>query len=298
MRIGMPSAGRSTNVLKDKTGRNYPVTTKNWVGQPVLRSQMQTEKRKSFGKWSQGQERGILSSGGERQDFGKKQNSTGAVRRAPQSGDFSPGVFLGPRPCGVSGLRWLAQTSSNVCGRSGSRRAFGPTWTSGIVCVYAQHLWSGMCRSFSSRLRSRRRCRIARQVVPSTRLTFAPPFFSADVLKKCAQIAIALNCGRSKRWREWLWNFWFRKHVEIWLFKKSNVGQRGWSVVWGRKRFFKWFSREQCVQRCASRHRVVWAWWQGLSLLLKEWELARVALSCHIALDMLCQEMREAWWLV
>ena len=31
-----------------------------------------------------------------------------------------------------------------------------------------------------------------------------------------------------------------------------------------------------------------------LSLFLKDWELARAALSCHIALDMLCQEMHEA----
>ena len=31
------------------------------------------------------------------------------------------------------------------------------------------------------------------------------------------------------------------------------------------------------------------------SLFLEGWELARVALSCHTALDMLCQEMHEAW---
>ena len=30
------------------------------------------------------------------------------------------------------------------------------------------------------------------------------------------------------------------------------------------------------------------------SLSLKDWELAKVALSCHMALDMLCQEMHEA----
>ena len=30
-------------------------------------------------------------------------------------------------------------------------------------------------------------------------------------------------------------------------------------------------------------------------LLLKDWELANVALSCHMALDMLCQKMHEAW---
>ena len=30
------------------------------------------------------------------------------------------------------------------------------------------------------------------------------------------------------------------------------------------------------------------------SLFLEDWELVMVALSCHIALDMLCQEMHEA----
>ena len=33
----------------------------------------------------------------------------------------------------------------------------------------------------------------------------------------------------------------------------------------------------------------------SLSLFLNDWELAKVALSCHMALDMLCQEMHEAW---
>ena len=32
-----------------------------------------------------------------------------------------------------------------------------------------------------------------------------------------------------------------------------------------------------------------------VSLFQEEWELAKVALSCHIALDMLCQDMHEAW---
>ena len=30
-----------------------------------------------------------------------------------------------------------------------------------------------------------------------------------------------------------------------------------------------------------------------ISLLLQDWELAKVALSCHMALDILCQEMYE-----
>ena len=32
-----------------------------------------------------------------------------------------------------------------------------------------------------------------------------------------------------------------------------------------------------------------------ISLFLKDWNLAKVALSLHMALDMLCQEMHEAW---
>ena len=37
--------------------------------------------------------------------------------------------------------------------------------------------------------------------------------------------------------------------------------------------------------------------WSGekVSHFLEDWELARVALSCHIALDMSCQEMHEPW---
>ena len=32
-----------------------------------------------------------------------------------------------------------------------------------------------------------------------------------------------------------------------------------------------------------------------ISLFFKDLELAKVALSCHVALDMLCQEVHEAW---
>ena len=33
----------------------------------------------------------------------------------------------------------------------------------------------------------------------------------------------------------------------------------------------------------------------NISLFLQDRELAKVALSCHMALEMLCQEMQEAW---
>ena len=31
-----------------------------------------------------------------------------------------------------------------------------------------------------------------------------------------------------------------------------------------------------------------------ISLFLEDWDIGRVALSCHIAMDLLCQEMRDA----
>ena len=37
---------------------------------------------------------------------------------------------------------------------------------------------------------------------------------------------------------------------------------------------------------------------EEISLFVEDCELAKVALSCHVALDMLCQEMHEAWQLV
>ena len=36
---------------------------------------------------------------------------------------------------------------------------------------------------------------------------------------------------------------------------------------------------------------------EKMSLFLEDWEVARVAFSCFAALDMLCQEMHEAWQL-
>ena len=33
-----------------------------------------------------------------------------------------------------------------------------------------------------------------------------------------------------------------------------------------------------------------------VALFLEDWDLGRVALSCHMAMDVLCQEMRDACW--
>ena len=49
--------------------------------------------------------------------------------------------------------------------------------------------------------------------------------------------------------------------------------------------------------RCNDALRVIGLHGPGdkISLFVQEWELAKVARSCHMALDMLCQEMNEAW---
>ena len=207
-----------------------------------------------------------------------------------------------PEPCGGSDLQWLVQSSSNVCGRSRSGRAFGPVWTRGRVCVYAQHPWCGMCQgsmgrmasSFSSLFRrSPRRCRVARPLAPSSLLTSAPPFFSADVLKKCALLGMnltaeegrgggsgcrTLKLGDSRRYG-CPWSPMLESEGEAW-YEDDGVSA---SV-----------SRENNV--CNDALHVIGLYGPGdkISLFLKDWELARVALSCHIALDMLCQEMHEA----
>ena len=57
-------------------------------------------------------------------------------------------------------------------------------------------------------------------------------------------------------------------------------------------------SSEQCDHNVESRVLSVMGQDQSgekISLFLEDRELGRVALSCHIALDMVCQEMHEAW---
>ena len=68
------------------------------------------------------------------------------------------------------------------------------------------------------------------------------------------------------------------------------------------------WSEDESVSSCGSREgnvcndasHVIGLHGHGgkISYFLKDWELTKVALSCHMALDMLCQEMHEAWWSV
>ena len=95
----------------------------------------------------------------------------------------------------------------------------------------------------------------------SSMLTSAP-FFSADVLKKCALLALHLIAEAGKDADGC--------HVHVW-------GSNGKCAS----------ERVQCGKvkvKLGRKTRVC---------LPVDWELAKVALSCHM--DMLCQGMNEAW---
>ena len=82
--------------------------------------------------------------------------------------------------------------------------------------------------------------------------------------------------------------------MEVWLPEKPCQGQR--RRLWtGSEGTSSSELREHNVESPALQ--VVGQNWSGgkVSLFLEGWELARVALSCHAALGMLCQEMHEAW---
>ena len=55
--------------------------------------------------------------------------------------------------------------------------------------------------------------------------------------------------------------------------------------------------------RCHTECRAIEVIEQDLSsevvaLFLEDWELGRVALNCHMAMDLLCQEVRDACWVI
>ena len=97
------------------------------------------------------------------------------------------------------------------------------------------------------------------------------PVFSADVLKKCALIAWKMSCPKSPR---------LESEGEAW---SEDEGASPTA------------SREGNVGHDALHVIRLHGHGGKISLFLEDWELAKVASSCHIALDMLCQEIHDAW---
>ena len=121
-------------------------------------------------------------------------------------------------------------------------------------------------------------------------------YVSADVLKKCALIALRVIAEEGRG-----------EDVGCRARGLGDEGEFGCpkSPIWESED--EAWSEDESVSSSGSREgnvcnealRVVWLCGLGdtISLFLKDWELAKVALSCHMALDMLCQEMHEAWLL-
>ena len=133
-------------------------------------------------------------------------------------------------------------------------RAFGSTWTRGIVC-------GGVERARELRAAWRA------LFLPDSEATTMPgsktfsPSFTADIRtpislcwysQEVRAYRHALNSGRGKRWRDWL----FPDLGNTWRLgcPQSNVGKWGWSLGWRLKRFLKCFAREQlcATVRCTS----------------------------------------------
>ena len=116
-------------------------------------------------------------------------------------------------------------------------------------------------------------------------------FFSADALKKCALVALHLIAAEG----EGSASGCRTPHLGDTCCPKCPMLEsevEAWSED---EIVFSTISREDNV--CNEALHVIGLYGTGDkdSLFLKAWELARVELSCHMALDMLCQEMHEAW---
>ena len=94
-----------------------------------------------------------------------------------------------------NGGRWLPP---KFVEKDLSGRAFGPTWIRWTVCACAQRPWSGRCQDSTGRTASSFFILIQKEPA-IVRETFSPfiisdirtsSFFSADVLKKCALLAL------------------------------------------------------------------------------------------------------------
>ena len=120
------------------------------------------------------------------------------------------------------------------------------------------------------------------------------PFVPAETLKACALIGVYLmgaegasgSSGSPSPDLGDMWRHGCRKSPD-W---DSEGGS--WSE---REGLSSSYFREHDVESPALH--VIGLHWSGekVSFFLEDWELARVALSCHIALDMFCQEVHEVW---
>ena len=186
-----------------------------------------------------------------------------------------------------------AQAFSNSCGRSRSGRAFGPIWIRGTPCVCAQPPRTGMFRGSMGRMASSFSFYMKEPMVLSELVEFGP-FIPAETVKACALVCLHMMAEENA----------FRSNSDspdfgdMWMYDcpKSSVWSSG-GINWAGSESTSSFEEyEQNVESLALE--VIGQNWRGemVSLFLEDWEVGRVALSCHMAMDLLCLEMRDAFW--
>ena len=194
-----------------------------------------------------------------------------------------------------NGRRWLPPKFVGKADLGGVWPSLGPMES---VCFHAQRPWNGMCRGVRAAWRAlflpdTERTGDGRTFSPFFNADIRTPLFSADVLKKCALIALHVTaeggrdgggCHVPRLGDEWIMGCprspTWESEGEAWSEDDSASSGN---------------SREGNVCNDALHVIGLCGPDDKISLFLKDWELAKVALSCHMALDMLCQGMTEAW---
>ena len=124
-------------------------------------------------------------------------------------------------------------------------------------------------------------------------LTSVPPLFSADVLNKCALLALHIIAEEGRDGD----GFQVPGLEDEWKMGCPKIPMReSEGEAWSEDEdASSGASREG--NTCNDALHVVGLHGLGdkICLFLQDWELAKVALSCHMALDTLCQEMHEVW---
>ena len=119
------------------------------------------------------------------------------------------------------------------------------------------------------------------------------PCVSVETLEACALIGLhllAADCEMGSSGSQSpdlgdMWQYWCPKS-RIWSSPCSA------SVTCGNDEEFG--QNNDCRSQCPSFGKIGPS--EVEALFLEDWELGRVALSCHRATDLLCQEMRDACW--
>ena len=118
------------------------------------------------------------------------------------------------------------------------------------------------------------------------------PCVSAERVKACALIGLHVMAEENALRSDSGSSPDLGENVEVWLPKKALCG----AATSGRKvRMLRLWSIMSTTSTI-SLWKVVGQNWSSevISLFLEDWEVGRVALSCHLSMDLSCQEMRDA----